>query len=116
MPTVSDAWPALLLMGVIVSLPWLANWAKKTGWQGFKPNTSGAKVISAVAVGPQQRVVTVEIGEGSNRRWLILGVTAQSITRLDTLESAAIPDNQHSDERTTKTGSVFNTKERNVRD
>ena len=29
-----------------------------------------------------QRLVTVEVGHGEGRRWLVLGVTAQSITTL----------------------------------
>jgi flagellar protein FliO/FliZ len=42
------------------------------------------KVISAVAVGPQQRVVTVEVGPEGARTWLVLGVTAHNISCLFT--------------------------------
>ena len=38
-----------------------------------------------VAVGPQQRVVTVEVGPPDARIWLVLGVTAQSICTLHTM-------------------------------
>lgn len=86
MPTVSDAWPALLLMGFIVSLPWLAGLVRKSGWQGLKPPTSSMKVVSAMAIGPQQRIVTVEVGSGTHKKLLVLGVTSQSITKLDTLQ------------------------------
>ena len=48
-----------------------------------------SKVISAVAVGPHQRVVTVEVGPEDARVWLTLGVTAQNITCLHT--AAAVP-------------------------
>ena len=41
-----------------------------------------AKIVSAVAVGPHQRVVTVEVGPDGARTWLVLGVTAQSISCL----------------------------------
>ena len=85
MPTVSDAWPALLLMGVILSLPWLARLVRKSGWQGLAAPSSPMKVVSALAVGPQQRILTVEVGSGAHKKWLILGVTSQTITKLDTL-------------------------------
>ena len=49
---------------------------------GISGMASAPRVISAVAVGPHQRVVTVEVGPESARTWLILGVTAQSITCL----------------------------------
>jgi len=32
-----------------------------------------------------QRIVTVEVGSGEERRWLILGVTPSSITTLHTM-------------------------------
>lgn len=44
-----------------------------------------SKIISAMAVGPQQRVLTVEVGPEYARTWLVLGVTGQTITCLHTL-------------------------------
>lgn len=41
-----------------------------------------ARFISALAVGPHQRVVTVEVGPQGQRVWLTLGVTAQTISCL----------------------------------
>lgn len=56
---------------------------------------AGSKVVSAVAVGPHQRVVTVEVGPPHARVCLVLGVTAQSIACLHTLP--AQPLALHSD-------------------
>ncbi|WP_208507883.1 flagellar biosynthetic protein FliO, partial [Variovorax paradoxus] len=50
---------------------------------------SASRLLSAVAVGPQQRVVTVEVGPEGARTWLVLGVTGQSITCLHTLPAAS---------------------------
>ena len=86
MPTVSDAWPALLLMGFIVSLPWLTKLVRKSGWRGLTPPSVPMKVVSALAIGPQQRILTVEIGIGEHKKCLVLGVTAQTITKLDVLD------------------------------
>lgn len=46
---------------------------------------SASKLLSTVALGPQQRVVTVEVGPLGARTWLVLGVTGQAITCLHTL-------------------------------
>ncbi len=44
-----------------------------------------SRLLSAVAVGPQQRVVTIEVGPEGARTCLVLGVTGQSITCLHTM-------------------------------
>ena len=55
-----------------------------------------SKIVSAIAVGPHQRVVTVEVGPEGARTWLVLGVTAQTIT---CLHSAAVAPVQGHDVR-----------------
>ena len=52
---------------------------------GLGADLASSKLISVLAVGPQQRVVTVEVGPQGARTWLVLGVTQQSITTLHTL-------------------------------
>ena len=44
------------------------------------------KTVSQMSIGPGQRVITVEVGVGEQKTWLVLGVTAQSITTLHTME------------------------------
>ncbi|RDI19522.1 FliO/MopB family protein [Pseudacidovorax intermedius] len=51
---------------------------------------AASRVVSAVAVGPQQRVVTVEVGPAHARTWLVLGVTAQAVNCLQTLPAASV--------------------------
>jgi flagellar protein FliO/FliZ len=87
MISLADAWPALALLGFVLLLPWLAGWLKRRGWAGIKPGTQQVNVVSVVAVGPQQKVVTVEVALGMHKKWLVLGVTPHSITTLDSLES-----------------------------
>ncbi len=68
----------LLLALVPAGIKWLQARAA-----GGSPGVGvGVKVISAVAVGPHQRVVTVEVGPDDARTWLVLGVTSQSISCL----------------------------------
>jgi flagellar protein FliO/FliZ len=56
-----------------------------------------ARIVSAIAVGPQQRVVTVEVGPEDARTWLVLGVTAQHITCLHA--AAAAPATPSAEQR-----------------
>lgn len=76
----------LLLVGffvfVLALVPSAVRWLKTRANGGSSDSTAQARFISAVAVGPHQRVVTVEVGPQGARTWLTLGVTAQSITCL----------------------------------
>lgn len=89
----SQTW---LLIGFFVLLLSLLPWGLKWLQRRVTGGLSGAaltRIVSAVAVGPQQRVVTVEVGPEGARTWLTLGVTAQTITCLHTaaVRPAAAP-------------------------
>lgn len=80
-----------LFLCVLVSLPFLIDYAKKRyGWSPAGPLGS-ARMVSALAIGPQQKVVTVEVGPAHARVWLVLGVTPQSIQCLHTLPADTPP-------------------------
>jgi flagellar protein FliO/FliZ len=94
---------SLILVGlflcVLVSLPFLIEHLKKR--YGLKlPGVSGpTRLVSTLSLGPQQKVVTVEVGPHNARVWLVLGVTAQSIQCLHT--TAAEPSAAANPMRTT---------------
>ena len=77
----------LLLAMVPVGLKWLQSRGVATGPAGV----TASRVLSAVAVGPHQRVVMVEVGPAHERICLVLGVTAQSISCLHTMAAPARP-------------------------
>jgi len=91
MVTAADAWPALALLGLIVLMPWCVTWIKRRGWVGLKSTDHPMQLVSVLAVGPQQKVVTVAVNLGPHSKWLILGVTPQSVTTLDILETQPSP-------------------------
>lgn len=66
----------------IACLPWLTKWLVGRNALSKGAGGPGAKIISVVAVGPSQRVVTVEAGPEHDRLCLVLGVTSQNITCL----------------------------------
>jgi len=75
---------------LLALLPMGVKWLKQRSPGGLSAGGSAAKIVSVLAVGPQQRVVTVELGAGHARVWLTLGVTAHSITCLHSV--AQSPD------------------------
>lgn len=81
----------LLSVGIFVVLlalvPVGLKWVQRRSAGGASDVASASRVVSAIAVGPHHRVVTVEVGPESARIWLTLGVTAQTIT---CLHSAAV--------------------------
>ena len=78
----------VLFLAVVVSIPWTLKWWKKQSVTGVHEIGGQSKVISAVAVGPHQRVVTVEVGPEGARTWLTLGVTPQAIALLHSIPVA----------------------------
>jgi flagellar protein FliO/FliZ len=43
------------------------------------------RLIATLALGPSQRLVTVEVGSGDERRWLVLSVGPSGVTTLHTM-------------------------------
>ena len=76
------ATPALVLLGLMVLVAWLLQRYRRH-LPGVASQAGPAmKVMGSLALGPQQRVVTVLVGEGDERLCLVLGVSAGSITAL----------------------------------
>jgi flagellar protein FliO/FliZ len=71
---------------VIAMIP-LALWLlKRSPMMGGRIAGAGSmRQIAALPLSASQRVVTVEVGSGDSRCWLVLGVTANSINTLHTM-------------------------------
>lgn len=76
---------------LLAMLPWGVRWLQRNVGTARLAQSSSSRVVSAVAVGPHQRVVTVEVGPEGARVWLVLGVTAQTVTCLHS-SPAETPD------------------------
>ena len=75
----------VLFVGAMAMLPWLVRRLQLRHAANAVAAGAASRVVSAVAVGPQQRVVTVEVGPEHARAWLVLGVTAQQVRCLHVL-------------------------------
>lgn len=82
MPSVGSfvLWFALIVAAIPLTL-WLLKRTPMGGMSGVQTT----RVISSTPLGPTQRLVTVEVGQGDSRQWLVLGVTSQSIQTVYTL-------------------------------
>ena len=79
------SWMSLVWFAVVLALVPAGLWLlKRSGMAGPGGRPAGLhpRLVGSLAVGPQQRVVTVEVGEGTAKRWLVLGVTPQQVSTL----------------------------------
>jgi flagellar protein FliO/FliZ len=79
----------VLFVAAMAALPWLVRRVQQRHAAAGMATGAASRVLSAVAVGPQQRVVTVEVGPEHARTWLVLGVTAQQVSCLHVLPVGA---------------------------
>jgi flagellar protein FliO/FliZ len=84
---------------IIAMIPLTLYVLKKSGLAKGSVGTGDAvlKTVSHLSLGPGQRIVTVELGAGEQKTWLVLGVTAHSITTLHSLQPTQ--DSQDQSER-----------------
>jgi flagellar protein FliO/FliZ len=77
---------ALFAFALVVALIPLALWLLKRSPIGAAASgTRGLRSVQTLALSASQRIVTVEVGQGDQRRWLVLGVTPSAITPLHTM-------------------------------
>jgi flagellar protein FliO/FliZ len=85
--TVQPGWTQLAWFGVIVALIPLALWLLKRspvmGVGGSRPGTP--RHVAVLPIAQQHKLVTVEVGQGDDRLWLVLGVSPQGIRTLHTM-------------------------------
>ena len=69
----------VLILALIPVALWLL---KRTPLGGGGARAAGMRVVGTLPLSPSQRLVTVEVGQGDERRWLVLGVTPAGISTL----------------------------------
>ena len=89
MPSASLS-PLLWFVAIIVMIP-LVLWLLKRTPLGGAGSAGVMRTIAALPISPNQRLLTVEVGQGEDRRWLVLGVTPSGISTLHTMAPQAEP-------------------------
>jgi len=83
-------WTSLLwLLGALAMVAAISWLLKRSALVRTAASNAQMRLVATLSVGTQQRMVTVEVGSGQARRWLVVGVTAQNITLLHTMEPQA---------------------------
>jgi len=83
--SVSGGLNSLIWFIAIIAMIPVALWLLKRSPMMAGAGQGVLKSVAALPLSQNQRIVTVEVGSGEDRRWLVLGVTAQSITTLHTM-------------------------------
>lgn len=78
---------ALLWFAAVVALIPLALWLlKRTPLGGAGTGAQGTpRAVALLPLSAQHKLVTVEVGQGEERLWLVLGVSPQGIRTLHTM-------------------------------
>ncbi len=76
----------LLSFALVIALIPVALWLLKRTPLGGASQGKGLRSVAVLPLSTTQRIVTVEVGQGPERRWLVLGVTPQGINTLHTME------------------------------
>ena len=82
--------PFLWFLAIVALIP-VALWLLKRTPMGGAAAAGVLRVVAQLPMAPNQRLLVVEVGQGDDRRWLVLGATAQNITTLHVMPPQAEP-------------------------
>ncbi len=88
-PLTSLLWFVAVIAMIPVAL-WLLKRTPLGGASGGRPGTP--RTVAVLALSAQQKLVTVEVGQGDERLWLVLGVSPQGIRTLHTMTAQTPAD------------------------
>ena len=79
-------WTSLLwFVAIVASIPLLLWLFKRSQWLSSDNSAGTARTVAVLPLSASQKVVTVEVGRGDEKLWLVLGVTPSNITTLHTM-------------------------------
>ncbi|MEO6408225.1 MAG: flagellar biosynthetic protein FliO [Burkholderiaceae bacterium] len=79
----ASTWTSALWFIAILALIPISLWLLKRSPVGAgASHGAGLRNVASLALSPSQRIVTLEVGHGDDRRWLVLGVTPSNISTL----------------------------------
>ncbi|HEX2541145.1 MAG TPA: flagellar biosynthetic protein FliO [Caldimonas sp.] len=91
----ANGWTSLLWFVAIIAMIPAALWFLKRTPLGGAGTTGILRSVAVLPLSTSQRIVTVEVGAGDERRWLVLGITPTTITTLHSMApvaDAALPN------------------------
>jgi flagellar protein FliO/FliZ len=82
--------PLLWFFGVVALIP-LLLWLVRRSPVGNSLSNGPVRQVGVMPLSASQRLVTVEVGQGEERLWLVLGVTPDRIATLHTMAPLSAP-------------------------
>ena len=89
---IPNAAPAVVLLILMVGIAWLLQRYRRHLPGAARRAGPAMQVLGSVALGPQQRVVTLQVGSGETSVCLVLGVSPGSVTALHQMPLPAVAD------------------------
>ena len=89
---IQNAAPAVVLLIVMVGIAWLLQRYRRHLPGAARRAGPALQVLGSVGLGPQQRVVTLQVGQGEQAVCLVLGVTPGNVTALHQMPLPATAD------------------------
>jgi flagellar protein FliO/FliZ len=80
-----NALPAVVLLIVMIGIAWMLQRYRRHLPGAASQSGPHLQVMNSLSLGPQQRVVTVQVGEGESSLCLVLGVAPGGVTALHSL-------------------------------
>ena len=80
----------IAFVGIVALIP-LALWLLKRTPLGGGAAQGLMRTVAMLPISANQRLLTVEVGSGDERKWLVLGVSAAGIQTLHTMAPQALP-------------------------
>ncbi len=81
-PDLTSLWWFIAVVALIPLALWLL---KRTPLGGAGAGAGAPRTVGVLPLSASQKLVTIEVGQGEERLWLVLGVTPQSIRTLHTM-------------------------------
>ena len=75
----------LMMFFVVIVLIPMCLWMIKRVQQASVPSNALMRSVALLPISPSQKIITIEVGAGEDKRWLVLGVTPQQITTLHSM-------------------------------
>ena len=85
----NSALGSLLAFAAVIAMIPVALWLLRRTPIGQGAAQGPMKLVATLALAPNQRVVTIEVGSGEDRRWLVLGVSPGGIQPLHQMPAGA---------------------------
>ncbi|KPF48896.1 hypothetical protein IP87_18225 [beta proteobacterium AAP121] len=77
----------LWFLAIVAMIPLTLWLLKRTPMGGAGGRPGAPRTVAVLPLSAQQKIVTVEVGQGEERLWLVLGVSAQGVRTLHTMSA-----------------------------